>query len=164
MQTNLFNKAPSSKSGLMRRSTLFWLGLTLIASLGLYQTSGQTQKMQREVERIEAQLTDTSKEIQLLRAEWAYLNAPDRLARLAKQHLPQLQAAQGRQLSQIASLPSRTAPVVILAADDGSGKPVLGRVLRADATTAIAPTRFAAPSIEQSQQLHWLLYPSAQAN
>ena len=72
----------------MRRSlTVAAIILTGLMSYGLYN-------MKYEVRRLEAELADLQRQIaadqgglQVLRAEWAYLNRPARLEKLAARHL-----------------------------------------------------------------------------
>ena len=57
--------------------------------LGMQEQDQRRQGQQRERIRQIRSMTDNAGEaIQLLEAEWTYLNRPDRLARLAKRYLP----------------------------------------------------------------------------
>ena len=61
--------------------------LTALAVIGLamwaYQENYRTQKAVAEVETLNREIGETRAAIAVLRAEWAYLNRPDRLRDLA---------------------------------------------------------------------------------
>ncbi|MEO0822835.1 MAG: cell division protein FtsL [Pseudomonadota bacterium] len=65
-------------------------GLSILAILGIaawaYGVNYRTANALREVSRLRAEIATTREEVQVLRVEWAYLNAPDRLARLVAAH------------------------------------------------------------------------------
>jgi hypothetical protein len=81
--------------------------LTLIAAAGaglyLYQEKHRAQLMDHEINRIVHATEQTRDRIGMLRAEWAALNDPDRLAGLAQQHLA-LQTMTPQQFVQLADL------------------------------------------------------------
>ncbi len=84
--------------------------LSLIAALGaglyLYQEKHRAQMLDRDITRTVKQAEQARDRIGLLKAEWALLNEPDRLAGLAAQHL-QLQALQPTQFVRLEDLRSR---------------------------------------------------------
>ncbi|MEL6167879.1 MAG: cell division protein FtsL [Pseudomonadota bacterium] len=63
------------------------LALIAVAVMGLafwaYQENYQTQAKLREVEDLQDDIAVMRERLGVLRAEWAYLNRPERLARLA---------------------------------------------------------------------------------
>ncbi len=67
------------------RSLLF-IGVAL-AVVGLatwaYQENYRTQASMRDVDRLNAEIAELREQLGVLRAEWAYLNRPDRLRDLA---------------------------------------------------------------------------------
>jgi len=81
--------------------------LTLIAAAGaglyLYQEKHRAQMMDRDINRIVHATEQTRDRIGMMRAEWAALNDPDRLAGLAQQHLA-LQTMTPQQFVQLADL------------------------------------------------------------
>ena len=67
--------------------TLFYL-LSLAVLVGIatwtYQVNYATRDAERRVALLEAQITEEAEKIEVLKAEWAYLNRPERLLRLAE--------------------------------------------------------------------------------
>ena len=88
--------------------------LTLIAAAGaglyLYQEKHRAQVMDREINRIVHATEQTRDRVTMVRAEWAVLNEPDRLAGLAAQYLS-LQTMTPGQFVQVADLGSHLPPV-----------------------------------------------------
>jgi hypothetical protein len=88
--------------------------LTLIAAAGaglyLYQEKHRAQMIDREINRIVHATEQTRDRTGMMRAEWAALNEPDRLAGLAQQHLA-LQTMGPGQFVTLADLASRLPPV-----------------------------------------------------
>ncbi|TDL81971.1 cell division protein FtsL [Palleronia sediminis] len=67
--------------------TLFYVlpGLAVIAlAYWAYSENYATQQSLREVERLQAQIGRAHSDLTILRAEWAYLNRPERLRDLAE--------------------------------------------------------------------------------
>jgi hypothetical protein len=113
--------------------------LTLIAAAGaglyLYQEKHRAQMMDREINRIVHATEQTRDRIGMMRAEWALLNEPDRLAALAQQHLA-LQTMTPGQFVQLADLGSRLPAV---------GAPSLPPPAIEPAAPITAPIALAAP-------------------
>jgi len=67
--------------------TLFYLlslaGVIAIATW-TYQVNYATRAAERRVKILERQISDEAEKIEVLKAEWAYLNRPERLLRLAE--------------------------------------------------------------------------------
>jgi hypothetical protein len=88
--------------------------LTLIAAAGaglyLYQEKHRAQMMDREINRVVHATEQTRDRVTMVRAEWAVLNEPDRLAGLAAQYLS-LQTMTPGQFVQVADLGSHLPPV-----------------------------------------------------
>lgn len=89
--------------------------LTLIAAAGaglyLYQEKHRAQMMDREINRTVHATEQTRDRIGMMRAEWALLNEPERLAGLATTYLASLQTMTPGQFAHIADLGSRLPPV-----------------------------------------------------
>jgi hypothetical protein len=88
--------------------------LTLLAAAGaglyLYQEKHRAQMVDREINRVVHATEQTRDRIGMMRAEWAMLNGPDRLAQLAAQHLA-LQTVTPSQFAQLSDLGNRLPPV-----------------------------------------------------
>ncbi len=72
----------------MRRPVLIVAFFSLAAvALGLYRLENQVLEMERRLAETNAELLREQQAIQVLSAEWAYLNGPERLQGLADRHL-----------------------------------------------------------------------------
>ena len=74
------------------RSLLHTLGVILIIALAYwaYKENYATQEALRRVDRLQQKIGKTREELGVLRAEWAYLNRPDRLRDLAELNFERL--------------------------------------------------------------------------
>ena len=88
-------------------------GVTLLAlvSFGLYNGVYRVKAQERELEALKTDLTREGEAIRVLKAEWSYLNQPDRLQTLARQHLA-LAPTGAAQITVLASLPLRSTPAL----------------------------------------------------
>ncbi len=77
------------------------------AALGLFNIVDRVQRLERELAREQQTIAETRAAIQVLNAEWSYLNRPARIAELAERYLGfgPLAAAQFVDLSQIPRRP-----------------------------------------------------------
>lgn len=107
----------------MRRSvTLAALALLAATASGLYLVEHEVQGLERRLARLNAELLASQQAIQVLKAEWSYLNQPDRLQDLAARHAARLQLAPldpTQVVAGFAELPARPAP----AAEGEAGPP-----------------------------------------
>ena len=73
--------------------SLFYV-LTALSVIGLafwaYQENYKTQDAQARAEKLQGQIGDARQRLRVLRAEWAYLNRPERLRDLAEINFDQL--------------------------------------------------------------------------
>ena len=72
---------------MIRRATLLWIVITVIGGSLLFAVTHETQGKVRALENLNRAIIEDQKALQVLRAEWAYLNQPDRLQNLAAHHL-----------------------------------------------------------------------------
>lgn len=86
--------------------TLLCMASAFGAGLYLYQSKHQAQVLDREIMRTMKQTDATRDRTGMLRAEWALLNEPDRLAELAKAHTA-LQTLKPTQFVALADLSTR---------------------------------------------------------
>jgi cell division protein FtsL len=82
------------------RSTIASLVVIGLAACGVYVLKYQVRQFERELTRLEYAAASERRAIQNLRAEWAFLTRPERLASLAAQHLD-LRPAQPYQIVSI---------------------------------------------------------------
>jgi hypothetical protein len=93
----------------MKRVTrLLWPLLFAGLVIGLYNLKAQVEDQEKELARIQRAIEDERDTIQVLRAEWSYLNQPERLRRLAAAKLD-LQPVAQRQMASMERLAQRLA-------------------------------------------------------
>jgi hypothetical protein len=80
--------------------------VALVAASGLYVIKDRVNRLEGELRRHRALVTTEQGRLHRLRAEWAMLEQPGRLARLAADHL-NLRPAHPAQIMTIADLPHR---------------------------------------------------------
>lgn len=88
------------------KSTIVWIAVSCVASGVLYQTSYKAQEQERELARLNRAILAEQDAIQVLKAEWAYLNDPARLERLSAEHL-MLQPTKAAQIVTLADIPAK---------------------------------------------------------
>ena len=71
----------------MIKSAGFFCCIILISIFGLFQIKYKVQNLRKDLTEIQRQILQEKEEIHVLKAEWTYLNQPDRLKRLADQYL-----------------------------------------------------------------------------
>ncbi|MBY0408323.1 MAG: hypothetical protein K2Q01_11590 [Rickettsiales bacterium] len=84
----------------MKFSTLLWMLVIVVASFMLYKVKYQVQALKDEVAELSRELEHEREALHVVNAEWAYLNRPARLQRLASKYL----AATDLTVSQIAEV------------------------------------------------------------
>mgnify|MGYP001178871601 FL=1 len=72
---------------MIRPALILWIGLPAIVTIALLLVSYQVQSLENELKTLERAAIAQQEEIHVLRAEWSFLNRPERLARLAGRHL-----------------------------------------------------------------------------
>jgi cell division protein FtsL len=85
---------------------LVGLAMALLAACGLYVMKDRVSRLEGELLRQQALLADGESQLHRLRAEWAMLERPARIARLAAEHLD-LVPAHPTQIMTVADLPRR---------------------------------------------------------
>jgi cell division protein FtsL len=68
-------------------SLLFWLGLTIAASLMLYHTSDRVTELDQQLRSLNNQISAEQESIHVLKAEWVYLANPARIEAEAQHYL-----------------------------------------------------------------------------
>lgn len=74
------------------------------ASVGLYDIKYRAELVERRVQTIEKKIASEQESIRVLRAEWSYLNQPERLQELAQRYT-KLEPLQASQIGTIADVP-----------------------------------------------------------
>jgi cell division protein FtsL len=88
------------------RLALVGLVIALIAACGLYVMKDRVNRLEGELRRQQAMIAAEQGRLHRLRAEWAILEQPGRIARLAAAHLD-LRPASPTQMMTVADLPRR---------------------------------------------------------
>jgi len=85
------------------------VGVTLLVlvSFGLYNGVYAAKAHERELQTLTAEIAKEGESIRVLKAEWSYLNQPERLQALARKHLA-LAPTGANQIVMLASLPLRS--------------------------------------------------------
>jgi hypothetical protein len=89
---------------LIRSLTAMGIALLALISFGLYNGVHLVKVQQKELETLKASIAREGEAIRVLKAEWSYLNQPDRLQQLARRHLA-LSPTGPSQIVILASLP-----------------------------------------------------------
>jgi hypothetical protein len=93
----------------MKRVTrLLWPLLFAGLVFGLYNLKAEVEAQEKELARIQRAIDEEREAIQVLRAEWSYLNQPTRLRRLAAAKL-ELHPVSQRQMASFERLAQRLA-------------------------------------------------------
>jgi hypothetical protein len=100
---------------MIRPTTLLWIGLAGAVGFGLFQLKHEVQALEDEMFRLNRAVIAEQQAIHVLKAEWSYINQPQRLQSLAARHLD-LQPMKPAQLGTLSALPLRGEPAVPVAA------------------------------------------------
>lgn len=129
---------------MIRPLTFLTLLLAAGSGLYLYQTKHRAEMLDTKIERALKQAAAARERVGLLRAEWALLNEPDRLSRLAGQYLD-LQPLTPSQFVSLADLGSRLPPIPGPSSgspdpsSDPAADPASGPVAQLGSAPAVAP-------------------------
>ena len=91
----------------LRVTALIYMACFAALSMGLYLVKYSVQNIQREVVAMKENLGREKESLHLLKAEWAYLNRPERLRQLAERHLD-LVPLDSRKIEEVSVLPAAT--------------------------------------------------------
>lgn len=91
----------------MRRpGIVFWTAAVFIAGSGLFYMKHRVKTLEDNLHAVNRSLAGEQEALHVLKAEWAYLSRPDRLATLNRKHLG-LVAPRPEQLTGFESVPPR---------------------------------------------------------
>ena len=83
------------------------VGVALLASFIIHPLKHGSQELQGEIRVLRHDIRQEKSDIDVLRAEWSHLTAPQRLQALARRHLPLQPIDAGASLFHIEDLPWR---------------------------------------------------------
>jgi cell division protein FtsL len=127
--------------------------LLIASSVGLYKLKYGVQRLDRQARTLQASIDQERQNIQVLEAEWTYLNQPQRIQNLADRFL-QLKPVQPGQLAAIEQIPLKGAQPAEPPRVAGRAVPRSGGHSTATAARGvIAPTlaTIRAPAIEDDR-------------
>lgn len=104
---------------MIRLGNLFWVALAGTLGYGLYHLKHEVKALEDELFRLNRQVLAEQQAIHVLRAEWSYINQPQRLQSLVQRHLD-LQPTKPAQIGTLATLPARPAEAPASVAADSS--------------------------------------------
>ena len=85
----------------------------LVSGFMLYSLEHATRRLERDIARLEQQISSSNEGIKLLGAEWSSLTRPGRLQRLAAEHL-KLQTIRAQQIVKLDELGQKVPPEPIV--------------------------------------------------
>lgn len=88
------------------RGFLIWMALGVIASGVLFHTSYRVQDLETRLAALDRDILEEQEAIQVLKAEWSYLNEPARLEQLATRYLI-LQPTGADQIGSLETIPAK---------------------------------------------------------
>lgn len=91
---------------MMRLVTIGWIVGIAVLVAALFHLKYEVQSLEQRLARIDRAVDRDREAIRVLKAEWAYLNRPERLERLARSHL-QLRPASPYDVRTLSDLPQR---------------------------------------------------------
>lgn len=115
------------------KTWLFWGGLIAAAGGVLFQTSYDVQDLEEKLAGLNRKIIHEQESIQVLKAEWSYLNDPTKLEQMAQSHLA-LQPTEPRQYVAMDLIPMRPADAVHPPAPALPGAAPLPPMVRAPGT------------------------------
>jgi len=125
----------------MARIFLVWLVLASCIGWAVYQMKYEVQQLEGRLAKVNREILQDQESIQVLKAEWSYLNQPARLAELATRFL-QLEPVAPKQMVSLAELPRRipgAAPTLVAKAPEPPPAPAARPAPDLDEETTSGP-------------------------
>ena len=97
---------------MIRKGTILWVFILMCSAFGVFQVKYRVQDLRKDLTEINRQLEQEHDAIHILKAEWSYLNQPDRLRNIVHRHLPNLDAVTVTQISRSVDKPVFVAETV----------------------------------------------------
>lgn len=94
---------------MIRVGTILSLSLAVAAGIGLFHAKHRVQALEAELSGIQQQILRDREAIHVLKAEWSFLNEPDRLAEFARRHL-EMAPISGSQFATLDDIPEKLPP------------------------------------------------------
>ena len=94
----------------MRVLTVFLAALLILAAVGLYDVKYRAEATERAIAILNHEIRDEEEALRILRAEWSYLNTPERLQGFANRYLSELRPLAPNQIGTFEDLPLKPRP------------------------------------------------------
>lgn len=118
----------------MRAFMVFvWIMLVSVTGYTLFHISFQVSAMEQELSSLNTQIRKEKESVHVLKAEWTYLNRPERIERLSQSLLPDLSVLKPSQLATFDELPVRSGEDEVPLAE---GRPAKKGIIPASAKEA----------------------------
>ena len=92
---------------MIRGTSLAIVGLIALIGIGLFHLTHEVRELEEELARLNRDILAEQEAAHVLKAEWSYLNRPQRLESLSKELLPNLAPVASAQFITFARLPKR---------------------------------------------------------
>tara|TARA_R110000787_G_scaffold35825_7_gene91757 strand:- start:481 stop:870 length:390 start_codon:yes stop_codon:yes gene_type:complete len=102
---------------MMQRGTIVWMLLAVAAGIGLFLLKYEVAEMEDRLAEINRRTLVNLESVHVLKAEWSYLNRPERLETLGRDLLS-LQPVKPQQTLDIADIPLRPLPEIVTEIDN----------------------------------------------
>lgn len=93
---------------------LLWMAVIIASAFGLYRVKYEVQSIRAQIKETSDELAQENESLRVVAAEWAYLNRPDRLQRLASKYLSSEQLT----VAQVAEVEAIPFPPVLQASNN----------------------------------------------
>lgn len=106
---------------MIRLAACIWSVVAVVMAVMVFQMKYAVQELEGDLAEVNTQILEDREAIHVLRAEWSYLNRPERIAGLAERFLgldPEVEP-QRVSLTELGDLPLRLEGVVVRPADAG---------------------------------------------
>ena len=113
---------------MIRPATLILFALSAVAGAVLFGVAFEVNALEERLLTLNKRIAQDREAIHVLRAEWSYLNQPERLEGLSQRYLD-LQPLQGEQMAVVAAVPARATREPDPRAQDPSSEPTLAAEL-----------------------------------
>lgn len=90
-------------------AVIVWFGLACTAGFALFNVTFKVEKLEAELDDLNRQILDDQQSIHILKAEWSYLDRPERLETLVDSYLPEFKTGNIPMPISIELLPKRDA-------------------------------------------------------
>lgn len=148
-----------------RLSTIAALALTMASGAVLFSTAQKVQQAESRVARLKSSVSQEEQTIRVLRAEWDYLNRPDRLEALVKNNLELVPANPQSVRDDSSNLPSVRMPVIPARKPGNAGATSIPAVYTApEPASSAPPSEQATPVVESAPALQRPVAPQSPRN